>query len=101
MSTAAVIAIAIAAVVLLGGLAFATLARRTDVRGAGALSGETLRRDRAARRAHPEEEVAPARTAADREADPARLTSSLACARPGSGPFLPGDRVRSATPGWR
>ena len=42
MSTAAVIAIAIAAVVILGAVAFLTLARRSDVRGAGALSGETL-----------------------------------------------------------
>ncbi|MEO1057882.1 MAG: Rieske 2Fe-2S domain-containing protein [Actinomycetota bacterium] len=49
MSTAAVIAIAIAAVVVLGGLAFFTLARRSDVRGAGALSAETLERDRAQR----------------------------------------------------
>lgn len=49
MSAAAIIAIAVVAVVVLGGLAFVTLARRTDVRGAGALSGETRQRDEAAR----------------------------------------------------
>ena len=76
MSTAAVIAIAIAAVVLLGGLAVATLARRTDVRGAGALSGETLRRDRAGRLAHPEEAATPARTAAQAEAEGAAARST-------------------------
>ena len=55
MSTAAIIAIAIAVVVVLGGLAFLTLARRSDVRGAGALSAETLERDRAQRAAQDEE----------------------------------------------
>ena len=34
---------------MLGALAFLTLARRSDVRGAGALSAETVRRDAAAR----------------------------------------------------
>ncbi len=69
MSTAAVIAIAIGAVVVLGLLAFLTLARRTDVRGAGALSGETLRRDREARISHPADADVPSRTAADAEAE--------------------------------
>ncbi len=49
MSTTAVIAIVIAVVVVLAAVAFFTLARRSDVRGAGALSGETVKRDRAAR----------------------------------------------------
>jgi cytochrome b6-f complex iron-sulfur subunit len=49
MSTAAVIAIAVGVVVVLGAISFFTLARRSDVRGAGALSGETVKRDRAAR----------------------------------------------------
>lgn len=49
MNATAVIIIAIGAAVLLGALAFVTLARRTDVRGAGALSAETVRRDSAAR----------------------------------------------------
>ena len=55
MSSAAIIAIAIAVVVVLGAIALVTLARRSDVRGAGALSGETRKRDEAAR-------VAPGRT---------------------------------------
>jgi cytochrome b6-f complex iron-sulfur subunit len=49
MSATAIIVIAIAAVVVLGALAFLTLARRSDVRGAGALSSETVQRDRASR----------------------------------------------------
>ncbi len=49
MNTTAVIIVAVAAVVVLGALAFMTLARRSDVRGAGALSHETVRRDEAAR----------------------------------------------------
>ncbi|HUF97134.1 MAG TPA: Rieske 2Fe-2S domain-containing protein [Ilumatobacter sp.] len=49
MNATAVIAIAIGATVLLGALAFMTLARRSDVRGAGALSAETKRRDTVAR----------------------------------------------------
>lgn len=46
MSSAAVIAIVVAAVVVLGAVGFLTVARRSDVRGAGALSRETKRRDR-------------------------------------------------------
>lgn len=46
MSSAAVIAIVIAVVVVLGAIGFLTVARRSDVRGAGALSRETKRRDR-------------------------------------------------------
>jgi cytochrome b6-f complex iron-sulfur subunit len=53
MSSAAIIAIAVGVVVVLAALSFVTLARRSDVRGAGALSSETRRRDRAAREAHP------------------------------------------------
>lgn len=49
MNATAVIIIAVGAAVLLGALAFLTLARRTDVRGAGALSAETVRRDADAR----------------------------------------------------
>ena len=51
MSATVVILIAVVALVVLAGAAFATLARRNDVRGAGALSDETLARDRSARRA--------------------------------------------------
>jgi len=56
MSTAAIIAIAVGALVVLAVLAFVTLARRSDVRGAGALSGETVRRDRDARAARADAE---------------------------------------------
>jgi cytochrome b6-f complex iron-sulfur subunit len=69
VSTAAVIAIAIGVVVVLGALAFFTLARRSDVRGAGALSGETVERDRSARREREEAAAArPSATAAEVEA---------------------------------
>lgn len=50
MSTAVIIAIAVGAVVVLAAVSFFTLARRSDVRGAGALSGETLDRDKANRK---------------------------------------------------
>jgi cytochrome b6-f complex iron-sulfur subunit len=66
MSTAAVIAIAIGVVVVLGAISFFTLARRSDVRGAGALSGETVRRDKATRASA--EPVSTQTTAADVEA---------------------------------
>jgi cytochrome b6-f complex iron-sulfur subunit len=71
MSTTAAIVIGVVAVVVLAALAFVTLARRSDVRGAGALSAETVRRDSTARRqrAAVEGEAAAARTAADAEAE--------------------------------
>ena len=46
MSQGAVIGIVIAVVAVLGAVVFLTAARRTDVRGAGALSRETRKRDR-------------------------------------------------------
>ena len=67
MSATAVILIVVAAAVVLGALAFVTLARRSDVRGAGALSAETVRRDATARAtARPADA---ARSAADAEAE--------------------------------
>lgn len=66
MSTAAIIAIAIGVVVVLGAISFFTLARRSDVRGAGALSGETVQRDKSARTTA--EPVSTQTTAADVEA---------------------------------
>ncbi len=48
MNATSIIVIAVAVVVVLGMIAFVTMARRSDVRGAGALSAETRRRDRAA-----------------------------------------------------
>ncbi len=73
MSTAAVIAIAVAVVVVLGAIAFLSLSRKTDVRGAGALSSEAVKRDKS-RRAEERAEghdaaVADVRTAADAEAE--------------------------------
>jgi cytochrome b6-f complex iron-sulfur subunit len=53
MSSGAVIAIAIGVGLVLAVLAFVTMARRSDVRGAGALSAETRRRDRVARDTQP------------------------------------------------
>jgi cytochrome b6-f complex iron-sulfur subunit len=47
MSSGAIIAIGIAAVVVLAAVLFITAARKADVRGAGALSRETRQRDRA------------------------------------------------------
>jgi cytochrome b6-f complex iron-sulfur subunit len=52
MNPTVAIIIAIAAAAVLASIAFVTLARRSDVRGAGALSDETLARDRAARESH-------------------------------------------------
>ncbi|MDO8391139.1 MAG: Rieske 2Fe-2S domain-containing protein [Actinomycetota bacterium] len=46
MSSAAIIAIAVAAIVLLAAVVLLSAARKSDVRGAGALSRETRRRDR-------------------------------------------------------
>ena len=67
MNTTAVIVVAIAAVVVLGALAFVSLARRTDVRGAGALSAETVKRDRSQRASAPA--ASAGRTAAEAEAE--------------------------------
>jgi cytochrome b6-f complex iron-sulfur subunit len=81
MSAAVIIVIAIAAVVVLGALAFVTLARKSDVRGAGALSGETRRRDRAARESHPADEVVehpPTRAEAERAGEIARYGTGVA-----------------------
>jgi cytochrome b6-f complex iron-sulfur subunit len=82
MSTAAIIAIAIGVVVVLGAISFFTLARRSDVRGAGALSGETVARDKAARKnAEPMVEQT---TASDVEAAgvAARSSSTAVAVRP-------------------
>lgn len=67
MNTAAVIAIAVGVVIVLAAIAFFTLARRSDVRGAGALSGETVQSDRPVR-SSAEPEATQADTAAQVEA---------------------------------
>ena len=58
MSTAGIIALFIGIAVVLAAVVFVTTARRSDVRGAGALSGETRKRDDAARRARQQAESA-------------------------------------------
>jgi cytochrome b6-f complex iron-sulfur subunit len=82
MSTAAIIAIAIGVVVVLGAISFFTLARRSDVRGAGALSGETVQRDKSARKSA--EPASTQTTAADVEAAgvASRSSSSEVAVRP-------------------
>jgi cytochrome b6-f complex iron-sulfur subunit len=92
MNAASIIVIAVAAVVVLGMISFLTLARRSDVRGAGALSAETRQRDRAARAARPVE--APARNAAEAEAEgvAARIGQAVVPAAPTSlAPWVPPD----------
>jgi len=69
MSTAAVIAIAIGVVLVLAAVSFFTLARRSDVRGAGALSSETIHRDASSRAASRAFEADATRTAAVAEAE--------------------------------
>lgn len=76
MSSGAIIAIAIAAAMLLAALIFVTTARRTDVRGAGALAAETRRKDESARRARSSVE-AQARAAAGEEATPGSAIAVL------------------------
>jgi cytochrome b6-f complex iron-sulfur subunit len=81
MSAAAIIAIAIAVVVVLAALSFVTLARRSDVRGAGALSGETRRRDAAAREANPTDDIVepgPTRREAEQAGAVARYGTGVA-----------------------
>jgi cytochrome b6-f complex iron-sulfur subunit len=82
MSAAAVIAITVGVFLVLAALAFVTLARRSDVRGAGALSGETRRRDREARETRaPEAVVAVSATSArevEAQGDVARRGTALA-----------------------
>lgn len=65
MSAGAIIAIAIAALVVLAGVAFLTATRRQDVRGAGELSRETRGRDRATREDRPTSVPAVEREAAE------------------------------------
>jgi cytochrome b6-f complex iron-sulfur subunit len=81
MSAAAIIAIAVAVVVVLAALTFVTLARRSDVRGAGALSSETRRRDAAAREARPTDDIvesAPTRREAEAAGAVARYGTGVA-----------------------
>jgi cytochrome b6-f complex iron-sulfur subunit len=87
MNATSIIVIAIAAVVVLGMISFLTLARRSDVRGAGALSAETRQRDRAARAARPVE--TPARNAAEAEAEGVVARTGVAVAVVEPAPLAP------------
>jgi cytochrome b6-f complex iron-sulfur subunit len=93
MNATAVIIIAVAAAVVLGALAFMTLARRTDVRGAGALSAETVRRDAAAREHRVSEPVAATAESVEAEGVAARVGTALAPVQGDSGltPWVPPD----------
>ncbi len=82
MSTAAVIAIAVGVVVVLAAVSFLTLARRSDVRGAGALSGETVQRDKAARKQHEPVVDAPTRSEVEGAAAASRSTELVPAAEP-------------------
>ncbi len=72
MSPAAVIGIVVAVIVVLAAVVLVTAAKRSDVRGAGALSRETKRRDRDAEIDLP---AAPSGRAVERAAADARSTS--------------------------
>lgn len=80
MNATAVILIVVAVAVVLGALAFVTLARRSDVRGAGALSAETVRRDARARSAAPAVETVPDAAAVEAEGVAARIGTGLVAA---------------------
>ncbi len=75
MSSAVTIAIAVGAVVVLAAIVMLTAARRSDVRGAGALSRETVRRDKDADIDLP---VAPTGRAVERAAVEARHSALVA-----------------------
>ncbi len=93
MSSSAVIAIAIGAAVVLGALAFVTLARKSDVRGAGALSAETLRRDSGARAAAAPSDAPRTAAVAEAEGVSARTGGALVPALEDTGltPWIPPD----------
>ncbi len=94
MSTAAVIAIAVGAVVVLGAIAFFTLSRRRDVRGTGALSAETIHSDRpASPAAEPGSGDAKSPTASDVEAAgvASRSTAVVKAEEPEVVPWTPPD----------
>ena len=92
MSATSVILIAVIVLVVLAGASFATLARRSDVRGAGALSDETVARDRAARKAAGAEAAAPSGAEVEAEAAAVRAGTDLMPAKDlAPEPFVPAD----------
>jgi cytochrome b6-f complex iron-sulfur subunit len=93
MNATAVILIVVAVAVVLGALAFVTLARRSDVRGAGALSAETVRRDAQARAAAQPADAARSAAEAEAEGVVARTGAALAPVESDTGlaPWTPPD----------
>jgi cytochrome b6-f complex iron-sulfur subunit len=93
MNSSSVIVIAVGAVVVLAALAFVTLARRSDVRGAGALSAETVRRDATARASSSEPVTTRTAAVAEAEGVSARVGVALAPVQEDSGltPWIPPD----------
>ncbi len=89
MSSGAIIAIAVAAVVVLGLVLLLTTARRADVRGAGALTRETRRRDRAGAAATPVEAKAVTGREVERLAEEARTGTGTAVEPSASLPPVP------------
>jgi cytochrome b6-f complex iron-sulfur subunit len=90
MSATAIILIAVVAVVILGAIAFLSLARKSDVRGAGALSAETVRRDKASRSTERKSSAAAEAEAAGVEARTSTSVTTVADKAPV--PWSPPDR---------
>jgi cytochrome b6-f complex iron-sulfur subunit len=88
VTAGAVIAVVVVAVVVLGGILFLTAARRADVRGAGALSRETRRSDRATTEALPDVPTGREVEAAAAEARSAALVPASSAA---PAPWVPPD----------
>lgn len=86
MNATAAIVIAVVAVVILAAIVVLTLARRSDVRGAGALSAETMRADRSTRQAETE---AAASRAAEVEAAGERARTGVALEPVSAAPLAP------------
>jgi cytochrome b6-f complex iron-sulfur subunit len=78
MSNAVVIALVVGLVVVLAAVSFFTLARRSDVRGAGALSGETRSRDSSSREESRSFEAAATASAGERTAAVAEAEGTAA-----------------------
>ncbi|MFT3851565.1 MAG: Rieske 2Fe-2S domain-containing protein [Ilumatobacteraceae bacterium] len=86
MSSAVIITIAVVAIVVLAAIAFVTAARRSDVRGAGALSKETKRRDRDAEIDLP---TGVTGTQVELAGDEARNGTGTGVAKAGPAPIVP------------
>ncbi len=93
MNATAAIFIAIGVVGVLAAIAFVTLARRTDVRGAGALSAETVARDTEARKEREVSTVAASAAEVEAAGAAARVGTGLApvTADTGLTPWTPPD----------